>query len=115
VVEKIAIDQVLKCSPTNGKSSVEIQNDSLLSSIHALVSRIDILVAALENMKSGKTPRNEELLRQISQISLQIPPNIYLSDELQQNMNKVALSPSRPPLLLSILIALSLSLLLSSA
>lgn len=96
-VEKIAIDQVLKCSPTNGKSSVELQNEALLTSIQSLVSRIDIVILALEKMKSGVIPRNDELLRQISQITIQIPPNIYLSQNLQENFkheleNTLALS-----------------------
>lgn len=37
----------------------------------------------------GVIPRNDELLRQISQITIQIPPNIYLSQNLQENFKHV--------------------------
>ena len=38
----------------------------------------------------GNLPRNDELLRQISQITVQIPPNIYLSENLQENFKQVS-------------------------
>jgi hypothetical protein len=47
------------------------------------------LFSDLRSSLTGTVPKNEELLRQISQITLQIPPNKYLSQNLHQNMTKV--------------------------
>jgi len=87
-VEKIAIDEVLKYGHTDGKSSVEAQNASVLSSLKSLESRIDVLVTALQDMRSGKIPRDDDLLRHAAYICGKIPPSGHVSDHIQEKLNE---------------------------
>lgn len=72
-IESIVMDKVVSSNPPEGISSVEVQNQSLVSSFNTLVAKVDIIIDELSKMQSGVIPINYEILRKASQICKLLP------------------------------------------
>lgn len=75
-VERIAVDQIIKTAPSDGMSTLEVQNLTVVTSLRTIEEMIDILLAALQVMqqKGGpKEPSDYELLRRAAKICQQLP------------------------------------------
>ena len=83
--ERVAVDQVTKVVPTDGVSTLEVQNQTMLTSLQMLEGKIDILVKALMAVQaSGKIEQDQHnLLRRAAKICQQLPA--VDSSEFQQN------------------------------
>jgi hypothetical protein len=70
--ERIAVNQVTKQGPSDGGSSLELQNVTLATSLGILEKKIGIIVAALEHMQqTGQI--DQALLRKANCICQQLP------------------------------------------
>jgi hypothetical protein len=85
LVEKIAIDQVSKFLPSNGKTPLEVQNQSLLISLNTLDRKTSILLKALNAMKSGEIPMDHDLLRNSAKLVESLP--VMNSSKFQKAFN----------------------------
>ena len=52
-VEKIALDQIMKSVPTEGLSSTEIKNQSMLTSLKIMDNKVEIIIDLLFKMRDG--------------------------------------------------------------
>eukprot|EP01034_Spumella_vulgaris_P025559 gene25558-32030_t len=72
-VEKIALDQVMKATPTQGLTPLEVQNQSLLSSLNTLGKKVDVIVNYLEGVQSGRFIADQNLIRKAAKICQMLP------------------------------------------
>jgi len=75
-VERIAVDQITKVVPTDGVSTLEVLNQTVVTSLRTLEEKIDVLVASLQNIqKQGGPiePSEYEILRRAAKICQQLP------------------------------------------
>ena len=75
-VERIAVDQITKVVPTDGISTLEVLNQTLITSLRTLEEKIDVLVAALQVIQAQGgpvEPKDYELLRRAAKICQQLP------------------------------------------
>eukprot|EP01038_Epipyxis_sp_PR26KG_P010208 gene10208-13735_t len=73
LMEQLSMDQIIKSVPVQGLSSLEVQNQSLLTSLMTLDEKIGILLTFLEDTRSKKIETNHNLLRSVSKICMNIP------------------------------------------
>jgi len=74
--ERIAVDQITKLTPTDGVSTLEVQNQTVITSLRTLESKIDALVRSLKSMQEqGGASDGEQhtLLRKAAKILQQLP------------------------------------------
>lgn len=71
--ERLAVDEVVKSSPQDGASSLEIQNQAALTSLRTLMDLIDEVVVAMKDMDEGRYPLDLELTRRIFKLYNQLP------------------------------------------
>ena len=73
-IEKIAVDKIIKQDAGSGVSAVEVQNQSFVTSLDILRTKIEVIIESLESMLS-QPPENidYDLLRAGSKICQQIP------------------------------------------
>ena len=79
-VEKISMDTVMTSIPTEGLSSLEVENNSVLSSIRQLNKRLEIVSTAMQLIHDGKIPRQQELIRKASKIRKMLAKNLRSSE-----------------------------------
>lgn len=79
-VEKISMDTVMTSIPTEGLSSLEVENNSVLSSIRQLNKRLEIVSTAMQLIHDGKIPRQQELIRKASKIRKMLAKNLHSSE-----------------------------------
>lgn len=80
LVERIAIDEVVKSTPSDGCSVVEVQNQAFLVSLRAIVCHVDEITAELRKMLSGERPVDFTFLRQLATLCQQLPPKASTSE-----------------------------------
>lgn len=73
-VEKLAVDHITKSTPVPGLSALEVQNQSTLTSLRILDSKVGTIVETLQAMKEGKIPVDHALLRRAAKICQSLPP-----------------------------------------
>lgn len=73
-VEKLAVDHITKSTPVPGLSALEVQNQSTLTSLRILDSKVGTIVDTLQAMKEGKIPVDHALLRRAAKICQSLPP-----------------------------------------
>lgn len=86
--ESVAVDQITKLSATDGVSTLEIQNQSVLGSLRILEKKIGIIVEAMKSMQSGSIPIDHNFLRQANKIC-QLLPAIDSSSFQEHYMNEL--------------------------
>ena len=74
-VEKISMDTVMTSIPSEGLSSLEVENDSVLSSIRQLNKRLEIVASAMQLFRDDKIPRKQELIRKASKVCKMLSKN----------------------------------------
>lgn len=72
-VEKIALDQIMKATPSAGLSALEVQNQSVLSSLTTLGKKVDVIVAYLEGVRGGRFAADQTLIRKAAKICQMLP------------------------------------------
>jgi COP9 signalosome complex subunit 6 len=73
-IEKISLDHITKSTPVPGLSSLEVQNQSTLTSLRILDNNVQTMVNVLRDMQSNKIPIDHTLLRQAAKICNSLPP-----------------------------------------
>lgn len=74
-VEKVALDHITKSIPVPGKTSLEVQNQSLITSLKILDNKVEFMINTLYSMKNDSNKEvNDELLRNIAKICQSLPP-----------------------------------------
>lgn len=73
-VEKLALDHITKSTPVPGLSSLEVKNQSTLTSLRILDNKVDTIIETLQAMQDGRVPMNHALLRQAAKICQSLPP-----------------------------------------
>jgi COP9 signalosome complex subunit 6 len=71
--ERVAVDQITKLTPTEGASTLEVQNQSLTTSLRVLGKKIAILGQILQLMQDGTLPMDHTVVRKASKICQQLP------------------------------------------
>jgi COP9 signalosome complex subunit 6 len=71
--ERVAVDQVTKLTPTEGVSTLEVQNQSVNTSLRILERKIGTIIEALRGMRDGTLPVDHGLLRRAARICQQLP------------------------------------------
>ena len=71
--ERVAVDQITKLTPTDGASTLEVQNQSLTTSLRVLAKKIAILGHILQLMQEGALPMDHTVVRKASKICQQLP------------------------------------------
>ena len=71
--ERVAVDQITKITPTEGASTLEVQNQSLTTSLRVLGKKIAVLCRAVQLMHEGAIPMDHTVLRKASKICQQLP------------------------------------------
>jgi Maintenance of mitochondrial structure and function len=71
--ERVAVDQITKATPTEGVSTLEVQNQSLTTSLRILEAKIGIIGQLVLGMHDGKIPMDHSLLRKANKIYQQLP------------------------------------------
>lgn len=71
--ERVAVDQITKITPTEGASTLEVQNQSLTTSLRILERKIAIITDLLTGMQEGKYPMDHIFLRKANKIFQQLP------------------------------------------
>ena len=74
-VEKISMDTVMNSIPNEGLSSLEVENDSALSSIRQLNKRLEIVATAMQLFHDNKIPRKQDLIRKASKVCKMLSKN----------------------------------------
>ena len=75
-VERIAVDQITKVVPTDGVSTLEVLNQTAITSLRTLEEKIDVLVTALQTIQQHGgpvEPKDYEILRRAAKICQQLP------------------------------------------
>jgi len=75
-VERIAVDQITKAVPTDGVSTLEVQNLTVNTSLRTLDEKIDILISALKKIQQQGgpiEPKDYEIVRRAAKICQQLP------------------------------------------
>ncbi len=85
-VEKIALDQVMKATPTVGLTSLEVQNKSILSSLNTLGKKVDVIVDYLEGVQTGRLMADQSLIRKAAKICQMLPA--IDSDQFSQKFSE---------------------------
>jgi hypothetical protein len=71
--ERISLDQVTKQGPSDGVSLLEVQNQSLVTSLKILSKKVDTLVKGLQEMEGGPDDKlDHNLLRKVNKICQQV-------------------------------------------
>jgi hypothetical protein len=73
-VEKVALDHITKSTPVPGLSSLEVKNQSTLTSLQILDNKVGTIVETLRAMQEGRIPVDHALLRSASRICHSLPP-----------------------------------------
>lgn len=73
-VEKVALDHITKSTPVPGLSALEVKNQSTLTSLRILDTKVGTIVDTLRAMQEGRIPLDHSLLRSASRISHSLPP-----------------------------------------
>ena len=73
-VEKLALDHITKSTPVPGLSTLEVQNQSTLTSLRILDSKVGTIIDTLNAMREGKIPMDHTLLRSAAKICQSLPP-----------------------------------------
>lgn len=73
-VEKLALDHITKSTPVPGLSALEVQNQSTLTSLRILDSKVGTIIDTLRAMKEGRIPTDHTLLRSAAKICQSLPP-----------------------------------------
>lgn len=80
-IEKLSLEQIVKSVPVHGLSNLEVQNQSLLSSLTILDRKVAVIIDTLKSIQargssssSSSTPADQMLLRTASKICLSLPP-----------------------------------------
>jgi Maintenance of mitochondrial structure and function len=71
--ERVAVDQITKATPTEGVSTLEVQNQSLTTSLRILESKIAVITELVKGMQEGTIPVDHGLLRKANKIYQQLP------------------------------------------
>ena len=74
-VEKISMDTVMTSIPNEGLSSLEVENDSVLSSIRQLNKRLEIVATAMQLFHDNKIARKQDLIRKASKVCKMLSKN----------------------------------------
>lgn len=76
-VERIAVDQITKAVPTDGVSTLEVQNMTMITSLRTLEEKIGVLVEALRVIQKHGNGQCEtkdyEIIRRAAKICQQLP------------------------------------------
>jgi len=78
-IEKLSLEQIIKSVPVHGLSTLEVQNQALLSSLTILDRKVAVIIETLKSLhdrgsSSSSTPADQTLLRAASKICLSLPP-----------------------------------------
>ena len=73
-MEKLALDHITKSTPVPGLSTLEVQNQSTLTSLRILDSKVGTIIDTLNAMREGKIPMDHTLLRSAAKICQSLPP-----------------------------------------
>lgn len=76
-IEKLSLEQIIKSVPVHGLSTLEVQNQALLSSLTILDRKVAVIIDTLKSLQdrgSSCTPADQTLLRAASKICLSLPP-----------------------------------------
>ena len=77
-IEKLSLEQIIKSVPVHGLSTLEVQNQALLSSLTILDRKVAVIIDTLKSLQdrgsSSSTPVDQTLLRAASKICLSLPP-----------------------------------------
>lgn len=78
-IEKLSLEQIIKSVPVHGLSTLEVQNQALLSSLTILDRKVAVIIETLKSLQdrgssSSSTPADQTLLRAASKICLSLPP-----------------------------------------
>ena len=71
--ERVAVDQITKVTPTEGVSTLEVQSQSLTTSLRILEKKIAVITALLKGTQDGTIPVCHSLLRKANKIYQQLP------------------------------------------
>ena len=71
--ERVAVDQITKLTPTEGISTLEVQNQSLTTSLRILEGKIALIAKLVKDMHEGLIPVDHKFLRNANKIYQQIP------------------------------------------
>eukprot|EP00596_Hydrurales_sp_CCMP1899_P002542 CAMPEP_0119035040 /NCGR_PEP_ID=MMETSP1177-20130426/2023_1 /TAXON_ID=2985 /ORGANISM="Ochromonas sp, Strain CCMP1899" /LENGTH=263 /DNA_ID=CAMNT_0006992919 /DNA_START=363 /DNA_END=1154 /DNA_ORIENTATION=- len=71
--ERVAVDQITKLTPTEGVSTLEVQNQSLTTSLRILEKKIAVITNLLKGMQEGSIPMDHNLVRKANKIYQQLP------------------------------------------
>jgi COP9 signalosome complex subunit 6 len=71
--ERVAVDQITKVTPTEGVSTLEVQNQSVNTSLRILERKVGIIIESLRCMKEGTVPVDQNILRKASRICQHLP------------------------------------------
>lgn len=75
-VERIAVDQITKAVPTDGVSTLEVQNMTMITSLRTLEEKIGVLVEALQAIQQRggqRETKDYEIIRRAAKICQQLP------------------------------------------
>ena len=67
-MEKLSMDAIISSVPTDGLSSLEVENNSALSSLRQLDSKLGQIITVLSLFNENKIPKNHDLIRKASKI-----------------------------------------------
>lgn len=87
-VEKIALDHITKSTPVPGLSALEVQNQSLLTSLRILDQKVGCVIDTLQAMNNGELPIDHNLLRSAAKICQSLPP--IASNDFDQELSEQA-------------------------
>lgn len=80
-IEKLSLEQIIKSVPVHGLSTLEVQNQALLSSLTILDRKVAVIIDTLKSLQnrgsssnSGTPHTDQTLLRAASKICLSLPP-----------------------------------------
>lgn len=71
--ERVAVDQITKVIPTEGVSTLEVQNQSLITSLRILEKKITVITGLIKSMQDGTVPVDHSFLRRANKIYQQLP------------------------------------------
>lgn len=86
-VEKIAVNQITNAIPRHGLSQLEVQNQSLHTSLKILDSKVATMMQVLEQMKDGKLKMDHSLLRSAQKICSALQANVT-DEDVQTEIDK---------------------------
>ena len=86
-VEKIAVNEITTSIPREGLTKLEVQNQSMHTSLKILDGKIDTMISVLEQMRDGKIKVDHDLLRSTQKICKALQATDTDKD-LHQELNK---------------------------